>query len=496
MKNLLLSLLALGLLTGATFAAGSALTGLQAGAATSNITPPLGTLRVGGFAPFPTQFIHDELHARCLVLSDGRTTVALVVCDLLGMHRSVSVEARRLIHEATGIPPSHVMISATHTHSAGSALGTSRYVNEQQLDDYQLFLARRIADGVRRAQYLLRPAQIGYSSIDVPEYLINRRWYVKEGKGRANDFGRIELVTKTSGPKGNPNLDRPAGPVDPALPFVALRETGGRPIGVYAAYCMHYAGDSGPGHVSADYFGMFCEKLKELQALDDKGPPFVALMANATSGDINLNQDLFRGRNPERVRYFRTHTVANDLAGRVHSALAGIAWQDQARLDARFREPGIAWRPMEPELLAWAEEVEAKAPKLAAGNIPVGARWATTPDWVRRLSYAGRVKALDAAAGPAKVPLQVLRIGDICISGSPCETFTEIGLEFKKRSPFAKSFMVELNHAYIGYLPTPRHFPLGGYETWPGTNYLEAHASEKMLDHLVEMANELKRDAR
>ncbi len=60
---------------------------LQAGAATSNITPDLGMLVVGGFAPYPARHVHDELHARCLVLDDGKTRIALVVCDLLGLHR-------------------------------------------------------------------------------------------------------------------------------------------------------------------------------------------------------------------------------------------------------------------------------------------------------------------------------------------------------------------------------------------------------------------------
>ena len=71
----------------------------RAGAATSNITPPLGRPIVGNFvAPLSTN-VHDELHARCLVLDDGKTKLALVVCDVLGLHRSVSVEARRLIQE-------------------------------------------------------------------------------------------------------------------------------------------------------------------------------------------------------------------------------------------------------------------------------------------------------------------------------------------------------------------------------------------------------------
>ena len=92
-----------------------------------------------------------------------------------------------------------------------------------------------------------------------------------------------------------------------------------------------------------------------------------------------------------------------------------------------------------------------------------------------------------------EAPVQELRIGDIVIGTSPCETFAETGLEFKQRSPFKNSFMVELAHGYYGYLPTPRHFELGGYETWPGTNYLEPTASDKILAALLEMTSELKR---
>src|SRR5918992_6353366 len=86
----------------------------RAGAATSNITPPLGSLIVGGFAPFPATHVHDELHARCLVLDDGKTKLVLVVCDLLGIDRLVSDEARELIQKGLGIPPDNVLICATH----------------------------------------------------------------------------------------------------------------------------------------------------------------------------------------------------------------------------------------------------------------------------------------------------------------------------------------------------------------------------------------------
>ena len=73
---------------------GLAGTGFRAGAATSVITPPLGRPIVGNFiAPLSTN-VHDELHARCLVLDDGKTKLALVVVDLLGTEVGMCADAR------------------------------------------------------------------------------------------------------------------------------------------------------------------------------------------------------------------------------------------------------------------------------------------------------------------------------------------------------------------------------------------------------------------
>ena len=462
---------------------------LRAGAATSNMTPPIGALRAGSFAPYPTTHIHDELYARCLVLKNGETTLALVTVDLVGFHRSVSVEARRIIEKKCGIPPEHVMISATHTHSAGTAMGTTRYTNEQELDDYQSFLAGRIADGVKRAQNLLRPAEVAFGMADAGELILSRRWHLAEGKERTDHFGRINKVWKTATP--NENYTKPAGPLDPYVYFIALREPEGDPIAVYSAYSAHYAGDVAIGHISADYFGYYCDKLKQRLSSPEQEPPFVGMMANSTSGDIGLNLEAFKHLPGPKGNYERCRFLGHQLAEKIDAALAEVEWQPGADLDVRFREPELDWRTVEPELIDWAKDVEARAPRLKSGSLPIAARWVTSKEFTAPLSYAGRLQSLAKVTEPAKIPLQVIRIGDICIGTTPCETYTEIGQQFQKRSPFKKTFMVELNHGYLGYLPTPRHFKLGGYSTWPGTNYLEPLASEKILDQLAEMAKEL-----
>lgn len=451
---------------------------LLAGAATANITPELGNDIVGGFLPFPSIHIHDELHARCLVLDDGTTKLALIVCDLLGVHRSLSLEARKLIETETGIPSTHILISGTHTHSATNAHSTDprAYSSDMELTPYQRFVARRIADGVRRAHNLLRPAEIAFGTVDVPEHVHNRRWFMKDGTAPPNPFGKIDKV-KMNPPSGSPNLIEPAGPTDPTVSFIALREPNGRLISVYSAYSLHYVGGVGSGHISADYYGMYCEALKNLIPNSTEDPPFVALMANGTSGDIN-NIDF---KNPRKSTgpYVQMQHVANDVASKVHSALANLTWTTNAPLAARYRELDIQWRTIEPERLAWAKDTEAKTPRIQGkADLP--------------LAYAARIQSLATPSPETKLPIQALLIGDILIGTSPCETFAETGLEFKQRSPLKRAFMVELAHGYYGYMPTPRHFELGGYETWPGTNNLEPQAAPKLLSALLEMATELK----
>jgi hypothetical protein len=383
-----------------------------------------------------------------------------------------------LIEKATGIPASNVSISCTHTHSASSAIGSSprAYVSDMELSGYQTFIARRIADGVQSAVNNLRPAEIAFGRVDIPEHVFNRRWVMKDGTAPVNPFGIVDKV-KMNPPGGSPNLVEPAGPTDPTVSIIALREPGGRLISVFSAYSLHYVGGVGSGHVSADYYGMYCEALKKLQPDADNDPPFVALMANGTSGDVNnIN---FRTPRKSQPPYEHMRDVATDVAQKVNAEVKKLTWTDNAPLAARYRELGISWRKLDEKTIAWAKETEAKAPRIQ-GKVDLPA------------AYATRVLRLAEASPETKAPVQVLRIGDVCIGTSPCETFAETGLEFKKRSPFAKSFMIEIAHGYYGYMPTPRHFELGGYETWPGTNNLEPQASVKIMDALLEMAKEVK----
>lgn len=464
-------LLAVGCLVAAPLLAASpAKPGFRAGAATSNITPFLGGDIVGGFTPFPATNVHDELHARCLVLDDGKIRLVLVVCDLLGIGRDVSLEARKLIQENSGIQPEHVLISAVHTHSACDARG------QTPLNEYNRFVARRIADAVQCAVGTLRPAQIAFVTAEVPEHVFNRRWLMKPGTAPPNPFGGIDAV-KMNPPPGSPDLVEPAGPTDPTISVLALRELGGRPIALFSAYGLHYVGRVGSGDISADYYGMYCRQLELLLDASDLDPPFVAMMANGASGDVTSTDR--RRPEPKMEPYVKMRRVADTVARRVHAALAKAEYRGDITLAVRYREPIIARRRVTAEQIAWAKRTLAQpASTSVKADLP-------------RI-YAGRTMRLAESPEAIPVPLQVFRVGPVCIGTMPTEVFCEIGLEFKKQCPIQPALLVSLSHGDLGYLPTPRQFALGGYETWIGTNQLEPQASEKMLDALLQMAAEVK----
>jgi len=446
----------------------------RAGAATSNITPPLGVSINGGMQDHPALHIHDELHARCLVLDDGRTKLAIVVNDSCMIPREVLDEAKRLASERTDIPVQNILCSATHAHSAPTAAAVFQSVPDK---DYLKFLTQRIADGIARANYNLAPAKIGWGAGREPNQVFNRRWRMKPGKPLLNPFGGEDQVRMNPGVK-SPDLLEPAGPTDPEVPVLAVQSPDGKPIAVLANYSLHYVGGTGLGHISADYYGAFADRLEELMHPGRQDPPFVAILSNGTSGDIN-NID-FRGEQKRATGpYAQIQLVADAVATEVARVYQGIQFRDWAPLSVRQAEITLGVRKPGATEVAAAREIMAKAK--------------TAPRMeTREEIYAHETVQMNDY--PAQVPiiLQAMRIGDLAITAIPCEVFVETGLELKSKSPIKPLFNIELANGYNGYLPTPAQHQLGGYETWRAkSSYLEVDASTKITAKLFELLGQL-----
>lgn len=448
----------------------------KAGAAASNITPPLDEPIVGGWNSPAATHIHDELYARCLVLDDGQTKLVFVLVDSLGVRRSVFDAAKDIIQDKTGIPKENILMAATHTHSSISARGSSYIKTDEMFSDYQRFIIRRIADGVRRALNNLEPSRIAWGRAEEPTQVFNRRYFMKPGTPTPNPFGGTDKVVMNPG-RGNPNILKAAGPTDPEIVFFYAQSRDGRPIALLANYSLHYVGPSAGAVISADYFGVFADRIQEMLGADRLDPPFVGILSNGTSGDIN-NINWLKKSQKRWPPYEKMNQVANIVANAVHQSVRQVEFHDWVELNARQKELDLVVRKPTAEQIAFAKKIL---------DMPEDA-----PKYHRHERvYAQRVLDLRDLPDNISVILQTFRIGDLGVCAIPFEVFVEIGLELKQKSSFDITFVISHANGSSGYLPTAKQHELGGYETWLGTSRVEFQAADKIVKNLITMLTQM-----
>ena len=139
--------------------------GLLAGVARADITPPVGIAHLNwGSQTHVTAVGIDPagMTATALVLSDGKQKFAIVDVDILSVGPIGSAVERAA--KITGIPAAHIRLNATHTHS-GPALsgfeGTSRQgpcaLPWGVIEDYRKATIDKIIGAIVEANSKLRP---------------------------------------------------------------------------------------------------------------------------------------------------------------------------------------------------------------------------------------------------------------------------------------------------------------------------------------------------
>ena len=466
----------LSILSGELSAADTPARVFRAGAYAIDITPTKFPVSSSGSMTHRTaDNAHDPLHARCLVLDNGETKIAMVTCDSCMIPREIYDAAKHQAFQATGIPTDHVLCSATHTHTAVTVGPTFQSLVQE---DYLDYLATRIAEGISKAHSQLEPARVGWAVGNNPRQVFNRRWFLRPGTSITDPFDHGTDTVRMNPAANSKSLLQPAGPVDPEVPILAVQAIDGRPIALWANYSLHYVGGVPANSLSADYFGEFAQQFAGLVDAHKTEPAFVAAMTNGTSGDIN-NVNFFEGRMSQQP-FEQIRLVAVDVANSAHVAYQRVEYEDWVPLKMQEAEIELGVRRPDAEELARAEKLIADA-----GPGP----WTD-----QRLIYAN--ETLDMARYPAtvQVKLQAIRIGGLGIVSSPCETFVETGLAIKKQSPLKPTFTIELANGYNGYLPTPEQHALGGYETWRAkSSYLAVDAAPRIQETLLRLLDEVAR---
>jgi len=459
---------------------------LNLGAACVKITPPVGIPMAGYYSRRDSEGVLDDIYAKAVVLDDGPTRVAMVACDLIGLPRSIVLEARRLVEEQTGIAADHVMISATHTHTAPVVVGASSRDEaatggSELSKDYARQLPKWIGRAVAEADRRRAPARVSYGSENETKLSFIRRFWMKDGAVGWNPG------------VNNPDTIRPIGTIDPQV-NVVYAETIGRassapaermapdgsrpaakpdktPLLTYVNFALHLD-TTGGVMISAD----FPATLYRLLA-DYKGPEMVTIFANGACGNINHINVRWPATQTSPEAAKRLGTI---LAADVLKVFPDLKQVDDVTLGVRTEVVDLPPATHSDDELRRAREIA------AAGG-------AGTPFLERVKAY--RILDVEARRGkPFDVDVQVFTLGrEIAWVALPGEVFVELGRSIKAASPFRQTNVVELSNGRPAYIPHRSAFCEGQYEV-VSSRYAEG-AGEMLVTTAIRLLEELYPDA-
>ncbi|MGI5819279.1 MAG: hypothetical protein ACOX9R_14415 [Armatimonadota bacterium] len=412
---------------------------IRAGSARLDITPPLGTALAGYFVPRVSDRVEDSLYAKALVFESGGERIALVSCDVIVMPADIADPARALVEERTGIPAANVLICATHTHT-GPEMRRGRIIptNDEWLDG----VPELIAEVVERA------CDDMFDAVLIPGSKC-------EDRLGSNRLGRMPDGSEVFGKEGTLG---PAGPIDPELLALSVRDHSGTVRAMIVNYAMH-ADTVGGNGISAGWPGRLSLALRDVY-----GDQCVTVFLQGTCGDINHGHwrpSRWVGKGIEKAAQ-----MGRGAAGLAVNATELGEPLETGRIGCIFRHIPIPYYTRDDQMRAEVEE------KRAMEERP--GRW----DYIIE-----RFDEWDLDGEIAQVPVQVMQVGEVMIVGIPSEVFVEWGLEIKHWSPAEWTFVAELANDWFGYIPTTDQAHRGAYGALPIlSRRLEADGGRKMTD--------------
>ncbi len=460
---------------------------LRVGVAEVDITPPVGFPMAGYYHERLAEGTIDPLKAKAIVFRTDAAAAALVVCDLIGIATDLKQAIRQRASEKTGIPAQNIVISATHSHTAPD------YMKELYLKlggmpqdsvraEYIEKLIGGPAEAIAKADAAARPAMLETgSAIEQTPVAFNRRFVMRDGS------------VQTWQNYDNPNVIRAAGPIDPAIGLVTIREENGEPRAILSNFALHLDTVGGMKW-SADYPFFIEQALRKAV-----GPNVISIFGTGCCGDINHSNPRRRDRN-------KSDFIGNAIAQSIEQQLGKLTPLQRTELVVKSR---VVQLPLQDatkdevahsieildaarrkEKLGFLEHVTAYK-KMILDELRHESPYATTIDHITW----GLSRSLAGVGETLPVDVTVITLGqDVAIVTLPGEVFVELGLAIKQGSPFRTTLVIELSNCVETiYIPNRGAYAGGSYEvtnstTQPGSGEMLVEAA---LDLLREAAMEL-----
>jgi len=429
-------------------------------------------LRAAGAAvPIPTQADADpsdglppgqeaELRACALAIEADGQRLCVVTCDTLVIPPDVLDAAVAEISARTGVPFTHLLMCATHTHHGGATLdilGATRDVAFcARLQDALIGAAVEACAALDGAQ---ADAELLFGQSQEATVGVNSRYLLRDGTIAWYNYPWEDVV-------------RPTGPCDPDLPVLALRGPGGL-IGMLFNHSSHNIGTLVKGARSPGFYGLAAQELECRHGVVTLFLPG-AFGSTHNTGEFGSNENIHAISGAECV-----HRV-------VEAVEEGLGFAEPAPIaPVRVLKREFGYR-----MRAFDEAAEEAAVRSWSETYAPG-----DPEGTQRVFREMRAQMAPVQGDERRTWLQVIRLGEVALACVPAELFARLGLAIRRRSPFRHTYVIGLANGTIGYVGDRAAYDLGGYQLWAGLHSPSAPGTgEAMVEQALAMLREVHED--
>ena len=432
----------------------------KAGYGKEDITPYKDSLPMAGYSDGRmSEGVVSPLSAQVVALQDENGELLLfIVADLSFVRERFGTQTLKLLESELGISKDHIIFSGTHTHASVEVASGSPAVLRYNEDT-----AKKIVKAAQQAIDDLKPAEV-YVDTAITENLNFVRRYWMDDKS---------LTTDNYAGTGT-KVVRHESDADPELVMMKFVREGGKDI-LVTNFQAHPHLEVKSSNLSAQTVGGLRKVLEE--KLD-----VYCLHWQGFAGNLNS-----RSRIEGETRTQDPDEYAKLLGKYVIDAYNSMKKVSTGPIQVVSKEYEAIIDHSREHMLNDAQKVVDyfNAGHTAADCLPLALELGFK-------SYYNAFRVVyNANAGYSETTnLVAWSFGDVAGVVSEYELFDTAGIQVKKDSPFAKTFII--GYAYPGtgsYIPTEEAFHNGGYER-DSCRYV-AGTSEEMVAGFLELLNQM-----
>lgn len=406
--------------------------------------------------------ILDRLTGTCVAIRDNKgETVLIVTVDMLLVTKWSSDELRAAMHAATGVPAEHILVSATHTHSAPSLTDQG----DGRIQRFYERLFRQMARAAVEAIEDLKPATVYVGQRRLEHMTFVRRYLLRSDGSFVNRGWGLD-----------PNTLMHMDSADDQLQVIRFQREGGRDV-VLVNWQSHSTMTSGTKayNISADYPGV---------------------MRSHVEGSAGCHCAFFQGASGNLVP--NSMIPEEQICPHDHIQYGRMLAEDVLKcLDENMRPVAggavkISTQDYVGEIDHSDDSLFEKATQLREKywSLDEDARKAALDAYGFNSVYHANYICWRAGLGETEnMEMTAVSAGGVSFVAVPFEMFNSNGRYIKDNTPFDMTFVLALCNGYHSYLADDNAFNYDCYEV--NTRRFKRGTAEAVAKSYLDMLNQM-----